>query len=87
MTKELSFKDSGWEDYLYWQTQDKRTLKKINTLLKDIDRSPFSGEGKLKCKMAYTGNGTESPLQNAMPNWLWRFLMGSSIAFLLMPFF
>ena len=46
MTKELSFKDSGWEDYLYWQTKDKKTLKKINALLKDIDRSPFSGEGK-----------------------------------------
>jgi toxin YoeB len=46
MTKELSFKDSGWADYLYWQAKDKKTLKKINALLKDIDRSPFSGEGK-----------------------------------------
>jgi len=46
MIKELSFKDSGWEDYLYWQTEDEKTLRKINALLKDIDRSPFSGEGK-----------------------------------------
>lgn len=29
--------DSAWEDYLYWQTQDKRTLKRINMILKDID--------------------------------------------------
>ena len=46
MIRELSFKDSGWVDYLYWQKKDKKTLKKINALLKDIDRSPFSGEGK-----------------------------------------
>jgi len=38
--------DDAWDDYLYWQTQDKKTLKKINKLLKDIDRQPFSGLGK-----------------------------------------
>ena len=38
--------DDAWEDYLYWQTQDKKTLKRINKLLKDIDRSPFTGIGK-----------------------------------------
>ena len=42
----MIFTDDGWEDYLYWQTQDKKTLKKINRLLKDIQREPFSGEGK-----------------------------------------
>ena len=31
------FTSNGWEDYIYWQTEDKKTLKKINTLLKDID--------------------------------------------------
>lgn len=31
--------DSAWEDYLYWQMQDRKTLKKINNLLKDIDRN------------------------------------------------
>jgi len=35
----------AWEDYLYWQDQDKRTLKKINALLKDIERDPYSGIG------------------------------------------
>ena len=38
--------DEAWEDYLYWQTQDKKTLKRINALIKDIERSPFSGIGK-----------------------------------------
>ena len=38
--------DDAWADYLYWQTQDKKTLKRINDLLKDIDRQPFTGIGK-----------------------------------------
>jgi toxin YoeB len=38
--------DEAWEEYLYWQGQDKKTLKRINSILKDIDRSPFSGIGK-----------------------------------------
>lgn len=38
--------DNAWEDYLYWQTEDKRTLKRINMILKDIDRQPFTGLGK-----------------------------------------
>jgi toxin YoeB len=38
--------DEAWEDYLYWQTQDKKTLKKINKLIKDIERTPFDGIGK-----------------------------------------
>jgi toxin YoeB len=38
--------DEAWEDYLRWQTLDKKTLKRINSILKDIDRSPFSGIGK-----------------------------------------
>ena len=41
----LTFTEDGWEDYLYWQTQDKKTLKKINMLLKGIQREPFAGEG------------------------------------------
>lgn len=36
----------AWEDYLYWQSQDKKILKKINQLVKDISRSPFEGIGK-----------------------------------------
>ena len=38
--------DVAWEDYVYWQTQDKKTLKKINALLKDIDRNGYTGIGK-----------------------------------------
>ena len=38
--------DEAWDDYLYWQTQDKKTLKRINTILKDIERHPFEGIGK-----------------------------------------
>lgn len=38
--------DEAWDDYVYWQSQDKKTLKRINQLLKDIDRSPFEGIGK-----------------------------------------
>ena len=44
MKKEWS--DAAWDDYLYWQTQDKKTLKKINALIKDIDRKGVNGLGK-----------------------------------------
>ncbi len=40
------FVEESWEDYLYWQKTDKKMLQKINTLLKDITRTPFSGIGK-----------------------------------------
>ena len=36
----------AWEDYLYWQKTDKKTLKKINSLIKECMRTPFSGTGK-----------------------------------------
>ena len=38
--------DEAWEEYLYWQTQDKKTLKRINKLLQDIDRNGYSSIGK-----------------------------------------
>ena len=38
--------DKAWEEYLYWQTQDKKTLKKINRLLQDIDRNGYNCFGK-----------------------------------------
>ena len=38
--------DEAWEDYTYWQTQDKKTLRRINMLLKDIERGNFDGIGK-----------------------------------------
>jgi len=38
--------DIAWEDYLYWQTQDSKILKRINKLLQDIERNGYSGIGK-----------------------------------------
>lgn len=42
----ISFVDESWEDYLYWQSVDKKMLKRINLLIKDITRTPFDGIGK-----------------------------------------
>lgn len=41
-----AWQDDAWEDYLYWQSQDKKTLKRINLILKDIDRNKYEGLGK-----------------------------------------
>ena len=38
--------DKAWKEYVEWQKEDKKTLKRINDLIKDIDRHPFSGIGK-----------------------------------------
>ena len=38
--------DRAWDDYLYWQTQDKKTIKRINQLIKDIERNGYDGIGK-----------------------------------------
>ena len=40
------FREKAWEDFLYWQMTDKSTLKRINTLLRDISRTSFTGIGK-----------------------------------------
>ena len=43
----ITFAEEGWEEYLYWQTQDKKTIKKINKLIKSIERDgALEGEGK-----------------------------------------
>ena len=42
----LIWEDRAWDDYLFWQGQDKKTLKRINSLLKDIERNTFDGLGK-----------------------------------------
>lgn len=42
----LVFADQAWDDYLYWQKQDKRLLERINKLIKECMREPFSGTGK-----------------------------------------
>ena len=46
MNKKLVFDGNGFDDYLYWQTQDRKILKRINQLLKDIDRNGYDGIGK-----------------------------------------
>ena len=42
----LSWAEHAWQDYLYWQATDKKTLKRINLLIKDIKRQPFNGIGE-----------------------------------------
>ncbi|WP_426321838.1 Txe/YoeB family addiction module toxin [Pseudoduganella sp. R-43] len=44
--RNLKFTDEAWESYIYWQTQDKRTLKRINDLIQAARREPFEGPGK-----------------------------------------
>lgn len=43
---QLLWEETAWEDYLYWQTQDKKTMKRINALIKDMQRNLFEGIGK-----------------------------------------
>jgi toxin YoeB len=49
--------DISWNDYLYWQKENKKLLKKINELIKDIERTPFKGLGK------------PEPLKNNLSGW------------------
>ena len=50
------FLEGAWEDYLYWQSVDKSILKKINALIKEIERTPFEGSGKPEpLKHQYSG--------------------------------
>ena len=46
MNSKIAFTDKAWEEYCYWQTQDKKRLKRINLLLIDIMRNSFEGIGK-----------------------------------------
>lgn len=46
MTRTLAFDPNGWEDYVSWETQDRKTLKRVNLLIADILRDPFEGIGK-----------------------------------------
>ena len=43
---DVNFTGDGWDDYLYWQAQDKKILRKINSLLASVQRNPYKGEGK-----------------------------------------
>lgn len=53
----IVFLDQAWEDYIYWQNTDKATLKKINSLVKEIERMPFEGSGK------------PEPLKHSLTGW------------------
>ena len=53
---ELVWQTNAWEDYCYWQNQDKKILERVNELIKDCLRSPFKGIGKPEpLKGNYTG--------------------------------
>ena len=53
---EKIWSDDAWEDYLYWQTQDKKTIKRINQLIKDIERNGcMEGIGKPEPLTEYSG--------------------------------
>ena len=42
----ITFSENAWDDYLYWQKVDKKIVKKINKLIKEIQRTPFEGSGR-----------------------------------------
>lgn len=46
MSRKLAWTDEAWADYLYWQSQDKKSLKRINRLIDESKREPFKGVGK-----------------------------------------
>ena len=53
----INFTDIGWDDYVYWISQDKKTIKRINNLIEDIVRNGYDGIGK------------PEPLHNDLPGW------------------
>ncbi|MDR0459676.1 MAG: Txe/YoeB family addiction module toxin [Coriobacteriales bacterium] len=53
----INFTETGWSDYIYWEGQDKKTLKRINNLIEDIERNGHDGIGK------------PEPLRNDMSGW------------------
>jgi toxin YoeB len=56
---QITFSRNAWEDYLSWQADDRKMIKKINALIKDIQSTPFLGIGKpepLKCDLAGLGS-------------------------------
>ena len=76
----LKFTEDAWVDYCYWQTQDKKTLKRINKIIKDIQRDPFTGIGKPE-PLKYDYQGAWSRRIDA-ENRLIYMIDGDSVAFL-----
>jgi len=56
VARSIQFLPPAWEDYLYWHEQDKKTLKRINALLTEIARTPFTGTGKPEPLLGNLGN-------------------------------
>lgn len=54
--RNICFTSTAWEEYQYWQTQDRKTLKRINKLLAETAKTPFSGTGKPE-KLKYNLTG------------------------------
>ena len=48
--------DAAWDDYLYWQGEDRKMLKKINNLIKAVEREPYTGLGKPEPLRYYDGD-------------------------------
>ena len=46
MARRIVFSPNGWIDYIYWQTQDAKTLERVNSLIRECQRDPFRGIGK-----------------------------------------
>jgi toxin YoeB len=67
-----TFVDESWEDYLYWQRTDKKMMLKINELLKDISRTPYSGLGKPE-PLKYKYKGYSSRRINEEHRLIYRF--------------
>lgn len=62
----ISFRERAWSDYLYWQQTDKAKLKRINQLIRDIQRNPFDGIGKPEpLRHDLTGTARSAGLQRA----------------------
>jgi toxin YoeB len=66
----LVFADEAWEDYLYWQKQDKRIVERINKLIREVQREPFSGVGKPEPLKTRTGRLLVTPQHRRTPHGL-----------------
>jgi toxin YoeB len=60
----LLWTEEAWDDYLFWQASDKKTLGRINEILRDVTRTPFSGLGK------------PEPLKGSLSGWWSRRITG-----------
>ena len=56
MSRRIIFSDDAWAEYVYWQEADRKTVKKINALIKECQRTPESGSGRpAQLRVEYSG--------------------------------